>query len=82
MQFSGERVRQIHRQAIKHLRKPRIYRRLLDDLGYSSYRLYTNSRRDSVEYIATERVFIEDICRRYTEEREERERLEALACGE
>ena len=82
MQISGERVRQIHRQAIKHLRKPRIYRRLRDDLGYSSYRLYTNSRRDSVEYIATERVFIESLCRQYTEEREERERLEALACGE
>ena len=82
MQISGERVRQIHRKAIKHLRKPRIYRRLLDDLGYSSYRLYTNSRRDSVEYIATERVFIESLCRQYAEKQEERERLEALACGE
>ena len=71
MQLSGERVRQIHRQAIKHLRKPRIYRRLLDDLGYSSYRLYTNSRRDSVEYIATERVFIESLCRQYAEKQEE-----------
>ena len=82
MQISGERVRQIHRQAIKHLRKPRIYRRLLDDLGYSSYRLYTNGRQSSVDYIATERVFIESLCRQYAEKQEGRERLEALACGE
>lgn len=70
MHVSGERVRQIHRQAIKHLRKPRIYRRLMNDLGYSSYRLY--DRHSSVEYIATERAYIESICRQYTEEQEER----------
>lgn len=55
MNVSRERINQIHKRAIRDLRKPRILRRLRDDLGYSSYRLYKNQ----VEYIATERAYLE-----------------------
>lgn len=78
--ISGERVRQIHASALKHLRKPKILRRLQNDLGYSSYRLY--NRHNSVEYIATERAYLDEIYNQYVAQREERERLAAVASCE
>lgn len=62
MNISGERVGQIHRKAIYNLRKPRILRRLRDDLGYSSFRAYRG--KNSVEYVATERAYIDGIIER------------------
>ena len=62
---SYQNVSQIHRKAINHLRNPRIVRRLQDDLGYSSYRIYSGH---SVEYIATERAYIEEFFRKRREE--------------
>lgn len=62
---SYQNVSQIHRKAINHLRNPRIVRRLQDDLGYSSYRLYSGR---SVEYIATERAYIEEFLKKREEE--------------
>ena len=57
MGVSRERIHQVHGKALRDLRKPRVCRRLRNDLGYSSYRLYKNQ----VEYIATERVFLESL---------------------
>ncbi|MGN0665351.1 MAG: sigma-70 family RNA polymerase sigma factor [Huintestinicola sp.] len=78
--ISRERVRQIHASALRHLRKPKILRRLEDDLGYSSYRLY--DRHSSVEYIATERAYLDELYNQYVAQREERERLAAVVSCE
>lgn len=80
MNISGERVRQVEARALRNLRKPKILRRLNDDLGYSSYRLY--DRHSSVEYIATERAYIDELYNQYVSQREERERLAAAASCE
>lgn len=80
MNISGERVRQVEARALRNLRKPKILRRLNDDLGYSSYRLY--DRHSSVEYIATERAYLDELYNQYVSQREERERLAAAASCE
>ena len=80
MNISRERVRQVEARALKNLRKPKILRRLNDDLGYSSYRLY--DRHSSVEYIATERAYLDELYKQYAAQREERERLVAVASCE
>ena len=80
MNISRERVRQVEARALRHLRKPKIVRRLQDDLGYSSYRLY--DMHSSVEYIATERVYLDELYKQYKEEQENRERLAAVASCE
>lgn len=80
MNISGERVRQVEARALRNLRKPKILRRLNDDLGYSSYRLY--DRHSSVEYIATERAYFDELYNQYVSQREERERLAAAASCE
>ena len=72
---SRTRVGQIHSSALRHLRHPKILKRLRDDLGYSSYRLY--DRHSSVEYIATERAYLDELYKQYAAQREERERLAA-----
>ena len=79
MNVSGERVGQLHRSAIRHLRAKsnRIWRRLTEDFGYSSYRIYNG--RNNVEYIATERVYLEELYKQYTEEQEDNLRLAAAA---
>lgn len=77
MNISGERVRQVEARALRNLRKPKILRRLNDDLGYSSYRLY--DRHSSVDYIATERAYLDELYKQYKEEQENRERLAAVA---
>lgn len=58
MGVSCERVRQIKEKAMRYLRHPKISKRLRDDLGYSSYRLY---RHTHVDRIAVDRVMIEQI---------------------
>lgn len=84
---SRTRVGQIHSSALRHLRHPKILKRLRDDLGYSSYRLY---RHTHVDRIAIDRVMIEQLEQRreqyiqellmqHTEEQEDRERLAAAA---
>lgn len=78
MNISGERVRQVEARALRNLRKPKILRRLNNDLGYSSYRLY--DRHSSVEYIATERAYLDELYKQYAAQREERERLAAASC--
>ena len=78
MNISGERVRQVEARALRNLRKPKILRRLNNDLGYSSYRLY--DRHSSVEYIATERAYLDKLYKQYAAQREERERLAAASC--
>ncbi len=80
MNISGERVRQVEARALRNLRKPKILRRLNDDLGYSSYRLY--DRHSSVEYIATERAYLDELYNQYVSQREERERPAAAASCE
>ena len=80
MNISGERVRQVEARALRNLRKPKILRRLNNDLGYSSYRLY--DRHSSVEYIATERAYLDELYKQYAAQREERERLAAVASCE
>lgn len=82
MNVSVERAGQLHRSAIRHLRAKsgRIWRRITDNFGYSSYRLYNGG--NNVEYIATERVYLEELYNKYTEEKENRERLAAAAVGE
>ena len=77
MNISGERIRQVEVRALRNLRKPKILRRLNDDLGYSSYRLY--DRHSSVDYIATERAYLDELYKQYKEEQENRERLAAVA---
>ena len=77
MNISGERVRQVEARALRNLRKPKILRRLNNDLGYSSYRLY--DRHSSVEYIATERAYLDELYKQYAAQREERERLAAAS---
>lgn len=56
MGVSSERVRQIRAKALRHLRNPKITRRLSDVLGYGSSWIYKHT---NVEYIAVERVYIE-----------------------
>lgn len=68
MNISKERVRQVEARALKNLRKPKILQRLADDLGYSSYRLY--DRHSSVEYIATERAYLNELYNQYIAQRE------------
>lgn len=80
MNISGERVRQVEARALRNLRKPKILRRLNNDLGYSSYRLY--DRHSSVEYIATERAYLDELYKQYAAQREEREGLAAVASCE
>ncbi len=58
MGVSCERVRQIKVKALRYLRHPKISKRLQDDLGYSSYRLY---RHTHVDRIAIDRVMIEQV---------------------
>ena len=77
MNISGERVRQVEARALRNLRKPKILRRLNNDLGYSSYRLY--DRHSGVDYIATERAYLDELYKQYKEEQENRERLAAVA---
>ena len=55
---SCERVRQIKAKALRYLRHPKISKRLQDDLGYSSYRMY---RHTHVDRIAIDRVMIEQV---------------------
>lgn len=62
--LSIERIRTINSNGLRHLRNPKILKRLREDLGYSSYRLYSG-KRDTVEYIATERVYLEEIYKQY-----------------
>lgn len=59
LNLSKERISQLHKKALKTLKNPRILRRLQDDLGYSSYKLYNG--HNNVEYIATERAYLESI---------------------
>ena len=59
LNLSRERINQLHKKALKTLKNPRILRRLQDDLGYSSYKLYNG--HNNVEYIATERAYLESI---------------------
>lgn len=77
MNISKERARQIEARALGKLRKPKVLRRLKDDLGYSSYRVYHG--HSSVEYIATERAYLDELYKQYKEEQENIERLAAVA---
>lgn len=76
MNVIGVCVKQLHRSAIRHLRAKsnRIWRRLTEDLDYSSYKLYNG--HDNVEYIATERAYLEELYKQYTEKTKSQEAVQ------
>ncbi len=75
--LSIERIRTINSNGLRHLRNPKILKRLREDLGYSSYRFYSG-KRDAVEYIATERVYLEEIYKQYAADKDALRNLQAV----
>lgn len=77
MQLSGQRVAQIHKEAIKHLQKPHVIeriqsdihyiRRLQNDLSYTSSRMYGGRKANAVDILATERVYLESLLSDYAQ---------------